>query len=188
MVIPVVIRQKTVLYLFGDRDGEDFALDELMELVRFAPRVAEALESLIRQRKRRGYHSVETPSDAEERADLKATLRAATKRALSEPPPAPTSTTNDWHDGHGGTNVFVVPTEEGEGSWRSTHPPAPNTSEATVETTAEARPSDATPARPRRELSPEELLGIPRTAPPPPPVDPSVIPVFDARRLDSSSS
>jgi HEAT repeat protein len=50
--LPVTLRQRAVLVLYGDRGGEPFELDMVMELVRFGPRIAEALERIILLRKR----------------------------------------------------------------------------------------------------------------------------------------
>lgn len=66
-VLPVAIRQRVVLLVYGDRDGEDFDLGAVMELVRFGVRVAEALERLIVRRKTLppGEPSPDAPPPAE---------------------------------------------------------------------------------------------------------------------------
>lgn len=50
-LIPVVIRQRNVALLYGDRSGEPIALEELSELLETLPAVSGAFERLIHERK-----------------------------------------------------------------------------------------------------------------------------------------
>jgi hypothetical protein len=69
LLMPVVIRKRVVLILYGDRKGERFELSDLPELIAFLPRMSEALEALIRRKKRDGY----TAPDEASRDELKST-------------------------------------------------------------------------------------------------------------------
>ena len=55
VLAPVMIRQRVVLVLYGDRNGEDFGLEDVPELVAFTPKLGEAFQQLILRRKFRGY-------------------------------------------------------------------------------------------------------------------------------------
>jgi hypothetical protein len=85
LAYPVVIRQRSVLVLYGDRSGEDFALGDLPELAAFVPRVADALEQLILRRKR------EVAKDHFERPEAREreTLKSAASALRRSSPPAP---------------------------------------------------------------------------------------------------
>ena len=50
-LIPVCIRQRAVLVLYGDRDGEPFKLEDLGELLSVVPGVVRAFERVIRGQK-----------------------------------------------------------------------------------------------------------------------------------------
>ncbi|MFK7989282.1 MAG: hypothetical protein AB8I08_24900 [Sandaracinaceae bacterium] len=71
LVMPIAIRQRVVLVLYGDRSDESFDVGAVMELVRFGPRVVEALEQLIIRRKR-AKSSPSVPSAASPRRSLRA--------------------------------------------------------------------------------------------------------------------
>ncbi len=55
VLAPVMIRQRVVLFLYGDRNGEGFGLEDVPELVAFTPKLGEAFQQLILRRKFRGY-------------------------------------------------------------------------------------------------------------------------------------
>jgi hypothetical protein len=82
---PVVIRQRPVLVLYGDRSGDRFELSDVPELVGFVRRVADALEKLILRRKREGAKGRFEKPQGEEREDLKS---AASAMRRSSPPAA----------------------------------------------------------------------------------------------------
>lgn len=50
-VIPLAIRKRVVLLFYGDRSGETFQLDDVRDVLAVAPKVGEAFERLIRERK-----------------------------------------------------------------------------------------------------------------------------------------
>ncbi|MFO0692365.1 MAG: hypothetical protein U0230_02305 [Polyangiales bacterium] len=54
VVLPVVIRQRVVVLVYGDRGGKDFGLADLPDVLAFLPRVSEALQRLILQKKKGG--------------------------------------------------------------------------------------------------------------------------------------
>ena len=51
-VIPVVVRQRVVILLYGDHGESDVQLEQLGDVIAFAPLVARALERILLQRKR----------------------------------------------------------------------------------------------------------------------------------------
>ncbi len=51
-VVPVVLRERPVLLLYGDHGESDVELPQIGDLIAFAPLVSRALERLLRQRKR----------------------------------------------------------------------------------------------------------------------------------------
>lgn len=51
MLYPVRIRDRVVLILYGDRDGESFVVEDVPELLAFGARISQAFERLIRRRK-----------------------------------------------------------------------------------------------------------------------------------------
>jgi hypothetical protein len=85
LAYPVVIRQRPVLVLYGDRSGDRFELSDVPELVGFVRRVADALEKLILRRKREGARGRFEKPQGEEREDLKS---AASTMRRSSPPAA----------------------------------------------------------------------------------------------------
>ncbi|MDH5674463.1 MAG: hypothetical protein OEZ06_20215 [Myxococcales bacterium] len=50
-LIPVSIRRRIVALLYGDREGQDFHIDELADLIELLPEVSRAFERIIRNRK-----------------------------------------------------------------------------------------------------------------------------------------
>lgn len=59
ILIPVTIRQRPVLILYGDRGGREVGFSELSDLLALTTRVGNAFERLIVQRKFRGYASAQ---------------------------------------------------------------------------------------------------------------------------------
>jgi hypothetical protein len=53
LILPVRVRQRTVLVFYGDHGGNDVALEAIGDVLSFAPLVAAALERLILRRKER---------------------------------------------------------------------------------------------------------------------------------------
>jgi hypothetical protein len=54
-LVPVVIRQRVVSLLYGDRGGEPIALAELSDLLEILPAVSNAFERIIQERKREAF-------------------------------------------------------------------------------------------------------------------------------------
>src|SRR6185503_19918472 len=54
MLLPVRIRGRVVLILYGDRDGETMTVHDVPELIAFGSRVASTFERLIVKRKQSG--------------------------------------------------------------------------------------------------------------------------------------
>lgn len=91
-LIPVCIKRRVVSFIYGDRGGERFALDELSELQGLLPHVSRAFERIIHTRKALGMSNGRTTS---RRRDLQ---HAPTQRSVPLPdrgaetkdlPPAP---------------------------------------------------------------------------------------------------
>ncbi|MFC1464359.1 MAG: hypothetical protein ACFLMY_05870 [Candidatus Brachytrichaceae bacterium NZ_4S206] len=185
LVLPIAIRQRVVLMVYGDRDGEDFDLGAVMELVRFGSRVVEAFEQLILRRKRVGYQAGDAEREA--RGSLKRAARAMAETAgRSRPDPAQRRREEgDWKPGRRAslsddswasvakdtpTTVLPAATQAplvaetgaigGEAPIVEPEPPAP------LLEPVEPEP-DLPPHRP--DAPPSEVLGIARREPPPPP-------------------
>lgn len=173
LVMPIAIRQRVVLLLYGDRDGEMFDLGAVMELVRFSSRVVEAFEQLILRKKRVGYDS-EAPGDVAERKQLKQAARSVASTAGTSRPDADRRRRDSgaWVKSKRSSPRFEAPVRAPEGdSWTAVaHKPVPLGRDAQppppIEPAASPRPT-------LRELDPNAppsaVLGIPRNAPPPPP-------------------
>lgn len=192
-VMPIAIRQRVVVLVYGDRDGETFDIGAAMELVRFGPRVVEAFEQLI-LRNKRGYGSAPPPEKPAPKAE-RVTLKEAARNVASTAGTArPTSERRErgrtsWHPGRRSSPGFAPPAEaHSKDSWdtvaRSPQPLRPEGSRAptpppgaVVEPAREPKEPEGReavpPARPRKPLPadapPSAILGIPRAAPPPPP-------------------
>ncbi len=121
IVVPVTIRGRTVLLMYGDRAGERFDPSDVPELLGFVPRVSEAFEKLILKKKFRGY------GGSDDSLEAKSALKAAAGRVALE-------TLTDARQ---------------------------------ERAAADYRPSTETKPRPARE-GPLGVLGVPRSAPPPP--------------------
>jgi hypothetical protein len=62
LLLPITIRQRVVLMLYGDRGGEELGFGDVPDLLALASQVGGAFERLIVQRKFRGYASAEQRS------------------------------------------------------------------------------------------------------------------------------
>jgi len=162
-LMPLAIRTRVVMILYGDRDGDGFDIGEVMQLVKMGPRVSEAFEQLIIRRKRAGYHD-STPPEAgarervkEERTALKAAARLARKSGEIKRVPADSGA---WKPGRiSSPDGFAAPdagTEQDQ--WGP----------AGAARTKRERPTEPSVPEPLRERTPNAVLGIPRRAPPPP--------------------
>ena len=137
-VLPLTIRRRVVLILHGDRSGDALALDDLPELLGVMPRVSEAFERLILRRK--FTHGDGATREAPD-----------TDRA---PPPTPAALTSPTSP----AAVDVAP---------SAPPDAMPSADALSRAPLISGPIVA--ARTRRASSGAlSVLGVPRSAPPPP--------------------
>ena len=66
IVVPVAIKRRVVLLFFGDRNGEEFGIADVPELLAFMPHLTGAFEQLILRRKFRGYAKTESTGEARE--------------------------------------------------------------------------------------------------------------------------
>ena len=57
LAVPVTIRGRVVLLVGGDREGERFGLQDVAELLAVVPRVSEAFERVIRERKLQAFRA-----------------------------------------------------------------------------------------------------------------------------------
>jgi len=74
-VIPISLRQRVVLFLYGDRSAEAFEIESLSELISFVPGVSRAFERVIRESKALAAGAVTAMREEE--------------AAAAEPPPTP---------------------------------------------------------------------------------------------------
>lgn len=171
MVMPIAIRRRVVLILYGDRDGETFDIGAVMELVRFGPRVVEAFEQLILRRKGAGYHRTETeePELREERESLKEAARSVSRTAGSSRPSSPPAESGKWQPGRRSVPPFAPDDSVEDDSWGSVVR-APQPVHAVPVAPRVGLPHHAV-VEPRSlppDAPPSAVLGIPREAPPPP--------------------
>lgn len=181
LILPVSVRGRVVLVLYGDRDGEQFELADVPELLAFVPRVGEAFERLILKRKQRGYSGGEkggtgkAPAGAAEAKPRASRAGAAAWRAPSGstrrdtiPEPAPIDRESDPPVEMPGPEVDEAPS----GPRRVFGMPvAELLPDGTSASTAGRSKKDAPQARPRAALARPgmlDVLGVPRSAPPPP--------------------
>lgn len=175
LTLPISIRQRVVLLLYGDRNGEDFELGAVMELVRFASRVIEAFEQLIIRKKRVGYHAEadERPSG---RGALKQAARSVAETAGRARPSADQRRDSGAWAAGPGKRASQPPADVD--SWASVTPDQPRSAvvlppSETRETVQMVRVQEerapapvASPHAP--DAPPTRVLGVPRSAPPPP--------------------
>jgi len=198
VLVPIAIRQRVVLVLYGDRSGDDFGLSDVPELLAFAPRLSEAFQKLILKLKR-------GPTDPAPRpAEMPSAMPAPVAKRWSAPPPeedarwsAPPEPSRDVSAPS--TSTPSIASEASASTAPSTaasEAPSPSSSPGSLpaESTDGATPSEAARRRrPRKRSEAFEVLGIPREAPPPPVPGamPDVMPrpsSSSARRPDSSTS
>lgn len=141
LVAPVLIRQRVILFLYADRNGEPFELADVPEVVAFLPRISDAIQRLILKRK--------------------AAAGRSTGQAPSEPKPAAAPA----------PRAFASKKPADSGDWTQTPKAPPVPREFPPEcrrkpSYAMSVPAEPPPAMPRPEAF--DLLGVPREAPPPP--------------------
>ncbi|MBO6933657.1 MAG: hypothetical protein JJ863_01740 [Deltaproteobacteria bacterium] len=96
VLAPVMIRQRVVLFLYGDRNGEAFGLEDVPELVAFTPKLGEAFQQLILRRKFRGYAQGDArTSEAPDAPDAPAPASDGRSPQLPGEPPKPEAA---WKD------------------------------------------------------------------------------------------
>ncbi|MGC4092595.1 MAG: hypothetical protein QM756_32890 [Polyangiaceae bacterium] len=100
LMLPIRVRQRTVLMFYGDHGSNDVALDAIGDVISFAPLVATTLERLILRRKEQAKRDpalggrptlprprrVEVPSRGERASALASMLET---ESMSRPPPPP---------------------------------------------------------------------------------------------------
>lgn len=175
VVVPVVIRQRVVVMIYGDRAGRDFGLADLPELLSFLPKVSEALQRIILQRKRGGAGGASAPPSAP--APSGGVLGSGPKSwgsaaSASAPPPEPEPEPEP-------DRVFAEPAPE-----PIPEPVVPSVIERpAVRITGVSIPGVSAGRADARGGSERpagfDVLGVPRKAPPPPSVDERVVRELD---------
>ena len=162
MLYPVRIRERVVLILYGDRDGEAFAIEDLPELLAFGARVSQAFERLIMRRKlpSGGYGSREKSGSG--------ALKAAAREMISMRPRAEPADAGGYAAGGRGApaavdeNAATLPGTRDAPAAAVDIPAAPRAPRFAA--TMVGVPS----APPEGRHDALALLGVPRSAPPPP--------------------
>ena len=156
IVIPISIRSRVVLLVYGDRSGDDFGLADIPEVLAFSPRVSEAFQQLILRRKFSGYEKGEAQPDIEPADSRTQTLR---------PPPVDELDAPDTSPGGVPAPGSIPP------------PRKPAISEQEPDRIVEAIRSSLPPPPEEPQPAPKkklprtkamDVLGVPRSAPPPP--------------------
>ncbi len=187
VLLPLTIRQRVVLILYGDRNGEPFGVADLPELLAFAPRVADAFERIILARKFRDYAApaAEGASQTSEASSLKAAASVVSAHVAERPARSA--------EGWGGANTADPPRaavkRSLEGAAAATAQPTPPRGRrrtvlgmpAGESGLREPGATKQAPVGPRVTLESwggpptaasrpalMEHLGVPRSAPPPP--------------------
>lgn len=206
LLLPLAIKNRVVLVLYGDRGGDNFEPNDVPELLAFTPRVGAALERIILRKKsqRPGFEKPEATTD-----ELKAAARGASEASRSQagkarsldkwapaertsvPPPASASAAakrdalaeGSWGPGDPSSKsgaplkASAAPAKPSVASKApSAMPPATSVPKSLADTALEdgtltampdvRQPAPIEPAR--GGLGGRGLLGIPRSAPPPP--------------------
>ena len=151
-LLPTVIRGRAVLLIYGDRGGEDFELNDVPELTAFSMRVSDAFERLIMRQKRSSH--VPSAGDGGEGADSSASQVQRSDRASKQP--------DDRSDG-----------DRSHQTQRSTAVVGDDGSQAPLQSSAASAdpvrsPAPQPVASPHVAREPFQILGVPRSAPPPP--------------------
>ncbi len=153
-LVPVPIRSRVVLLLYGDRSNERFALSDLPELMALVPHTSRALERLILKQKRSGSAF---PDDKKKHKSL---------RAEETPQPSPDALSDD-----------VAPSDRAPQTLATSQNTATHKDTATSKDTAtpqdrepQDRPEKDDPGPRKAPSRPRvfDALGVPRSAPPPP--------------------
>lgn len=149
VLLPIAIRQRLVMVVYGDRGGRSLGVGDVAELLAFLPRVSEALQRLILKRKRGSDGKVARieGSGSSQPAPAKDWARAAVA-AASQPEAATSASEAAADEPPQPVQVEVAPAEPASAS------------------EPEGAGGDAvgTSERPRAFA----LLGVPRKAPEPP--------------------
>jgi hypothetical protein len=154
VLIPIVIRKRTVALLYGDRGGEAVDLDELTELLETLSSVSGAFERLIQEHKRQVIDSRRAPSRAP--SGTFAPSAAPSAPPVKNPPRGPARATPR------GVVPGKVPTEMGLTSGRL----GPSAAAPRIrETPAERRRVSPRPEAPSKAPVTKSRLG---DLPPPP--------------------
>jgi Type II secretion system (T2SS), protein E, N-terminal domain len=95
LLLPVRVRKRPVLVLYGDHGRQDVQLDAVGEVISFAPLVQSALERLILKRKNALSRSIAPPAPRVKslslpRAEERAAALASALSTEAAPPPPPT--------------------------------------------------------------------------------------------------
>ncbi|MCB9603528.1 MAG: hypothetical protein H6720_24680 [Sandaracinus sp.] len=170
VLVPIAIRQRVVLVLYGDRGGDDFGLADVPELLGFAPRLSEAFQKLILRLKRGPAPESAPPSDAP------LARPSAPPKRWSTPPPEDSR----WSTPPASSSLPPSPEPV-----PSAVPAAESAVEAPVSEPPVSEISAARRRRPRKRSEAFEVLGVPREAPPPP--VPGAMPEVVARPSSSST-
>ncbi len=201
LLLPIALRERTVLMLYGDRGGDAFELRELPELVAFTPRVVAALERIILRKKKTSQAEFGKAAEPTERHSLK----AAAKAVGSLPPARPARTADRWSapppaeraaapdpardvvpprslvDVVIASSELVDPRREAPAHPAPAHPTPAHPDAPDREASVPPQPSPSAPApspdvatvvrSPQRAAALRQMVGIPRSAPPPPASD-----------------
>lgn len=181
LLLPIKIRNRVVLVFYGDRSGEAFTLADIPEPVAFAPRVTEALQQLILRRKFRTGSAAPTKEKTPAPPETTPSETAPPETAPSETAPPETlppeaAPERKAHDTLETAAPAYLLDEEPTPLTLPPEDSAPEREEAPVLAEDESHvrwsePPPPPPSRKRRgrERSPSfDVLGVPRSAPPPP--------------------
>ncbi len=177
-LIPVCIRQRVVSLVYGDRAGQRFRVDDVAELIELLPSVSQAFERIIRNRKLFAMQSrrAPKPSSASPRAAW-STPPAVPAHAPAKAVPPPSAARS---------HEVAPPLERKRKSGAPTPTLAGLVADKRTPTARDmtSAPSSLPPPDPRAARKPRvdmpfarpardarealSLLGVPRSAPPPP--------------------
>jgi hypothetical protein len=194
LVLPIVLRERAVLFLYGDRGTDAFDVSDVPELIAFVPRVVGAIErAILRRKKSGGFARVDEKPAASGRDELK----AAAKSVGSLPPSRaarPAKPSDRWSSPPPAERTSAPPVIAQEAvAPRSLadviastalsdasvemHPgdgglPAASVLSAKASTAPRTGEEVARAVRsPTRASTLRQMVGIPRSAPPPPKSD-----------------
>ena len=164
LIVPVAIRGRVVILFYGDRAGEPFGVSDVPELLAFLPRVADAFQKLILKKKLGGGYGGSGGGGSAGKSQLKAAARK-----LGAAPPAKDAAAFRPAPSEGAARL-VNALGSSPGSEPSPSPRATAKSrKEPEESPGPAAPSAAATSNPARGVEdPLGVLGVPRSAPPPP--------------------